>query len=329
MIDNLTAVRTTGLSTPDIHLIEQTEYRAYDSLLAVAFCVCLVVGLPGNFLALSYFIQTKKRNLPTLLYISACSIDILSSMIHLPVTINLFNGRKPGILKYRGFCSAWYLTLSLIQIMSVFVGMLISLTRALVIIFPFYRIGKKYVLISMILAFIYHSSWLSIFINVYGECTFSNALSYCEFSSDARIPTIYNLSTFTICLGVPPLLVLIALMASTAKLWSQNQVHASQANNRRSSITIIYFSVIYLVCNFLTFLNNALFIYSGISNTGHPDTSYPGPFYSNTFMFFYSWVLSEIFCTVLNASLNPILYLCRMNEMRMWVKKLISTISNS
>jgi hypothetical protein len=50
--------------------------------------------------------------------------------------------------------------------------------------------------------------------------------------------------------------------------------------------------------------------------------TYPGNFHENKFMFFYSWVLSELFCTVLNASLNPMLYVWRMKEMRLWVSEL-------
>ena len=41
--------------------------------------------------------------------------------------------------------------------------------------------------------------------------------------------------------------------------------------------------------------------------------------YDNDFMSLYSWIISEIFCTALNASLNPLLYVLRMKEMRLWI----------
>jgi hypothetical protein len=65
-----------------------------------------------------------------------------------------------------------------------------------------------------------------------------------------------------------------------------------------------------LLCNCFTFLNVILFLVTKISYI---------PLYLNKFMFFYSWLLSELFCTVLNASLNPLLYFWRMKEMRLWL----------
>ena len=76
----------------------------------------------------------------------------------------------------------------------------------------------------------------------------------------------------------------------------------------------IYFSVIFLACNTVYFLNNVAFNY-----TMKELKPYPGPIYGNNFMFFYSWIIGEFLSTVLNASLNPVLYLCRMTRMRTWL----------
>ena len=142
-------------TTPDVNLLLETQYRVYDCLIAVGFLVCFFIGLPGNCLALKYFINTKRRNLSDLLYIVACCIDICSSIIHLPVAVNLLNARKRGIFGNRVFCSMWYFALMLLQQMSMFVVMLISLSRAIVIIFPFYKVSKKAVLASALIFFLY------------------------------------------------------------------------------------------------------------------------------------------------------------------------------
>ena len=92
-------------TTPDVNLMLKTQYRVYDGMLALGFCLCLLIGLPGNCLALKFFVQSEKRNLPTLLYITASSIDIISSVIHLPLVVNLLNKRNPGALGHKLFCS--------------------------------------------------------------------------------------------------------------------------------------------------------------------------------------------------------------------------------
>ena len=110
--------------TPDVGLILETPYRVYDSILGVSLCLLLLIGLPGNCLALTYFIKTNRRNLSKWLYIAASSIDIMSCMIHLPVVVSMFNNREPGMMKSEIFCTVWYFLLLSVQVMSMYVVML-------------------------------------------------------------------------------------------------------------------------------------------------------------------------------------------------------------
>jgi hypothetical protein len=318
MLKNYT-VSVAAPTTPDVSLMEETQYRVYDSLIATGLCLCFLIGLPGNCLALCYFLQTKKRNLSTLLYIVASSIDIGSSIIHLPLTANLFKKRNPGLLGNKIFCSVWYFIFLLLQQISIFVVMLMSISRALVIVFPFYQVNKKSVLISIAVYTFYHSLWNILAIPMYGKHYYSYGFGYCDFYSETTIiDTLYMLN-YSACTGIPPIIVFVALAFSILKLHRQKLACVSQRTNRRSALTIVYFSSIFLVCNILTFINNALYTPTQVIS----DKSYPGPIYESTFMFFYSWLLSEIFCTVLNASLNPIFYLWRMKRMRLWASGLI------
>jgi hypothetical protein len=191
--------------------------------------------------------------------------------------------------------------------------MLLSLSRAIVILFPFYNIKKKSVLLSILIYLLYQSVWNCLSL-VYGEYYYSYGFGYCGVYSEITIMETLYAFNYSVSVGIPPLIVFVTLVVSIAKLRSENMLGASQKNSRRSSLTIIYFTATFLVCNTLTFINNALSTFTEMS-----DKSYPGPIYKNTFMFFYSWLLSEIFCTVLNASLNPVLYFWRMKRMRLWV----------
>ena len=276
-----------------------------------------MIGFPGNCLALKFFVQSGKRNLPTLLYMTASSIDIISSVIHLPLIFNLLNNRDPGLLGEEKFCYVWYFLMLNLQLISMFVVMLLSLIRAIAIVYPFYKVKKKTVLISIPAALIYFFAWNTAPV-VIGNSYYSRAFGYCHIyvSWHPQFNIAYMLN-YTICTALPPLVVLSSMIVATFKLKTKSMASESRHKNLQASITIIYFAVIFLVCNFLTFLNNSLFTYSKISSH---DYLY---FYGNTFLFFYSWLISEIFCTVLNAALNTILYMCRMKEMRVWVWSLL------
>ena len=309
-----------SVSTPDFNSSLPTEFRVYDCLTATGFLVCFIIGLPGNCLALKYFIQTKKRNLSTVLYIVACSIDICSSVIHLPVAFNWLNGRSFGILGNTIFCSMWYFILLLLQQMSMFVVMLISLSRTIVIVNPFYEVNKKAILMSIIINLIYHCFWNILHFLSASELHYN--VGFCQMYSESFLNTLYQVN-FSISSGVPPIIVFLAFLVSVGKLRKSDMADESQKHNRQASITITYFAAIFLFCNFPTFMNNALFTF-----TMTKYKSYPGPIYRNDFMFFYSWLLTELFFLVLNASLNPVLYFWRMKDMRTWVLRLCGRLSH-
>ena len=299
----------------DFNTLLQTQYRVYDGLLAAGLCLCFLVGFPGNCLSLIYFIRTKKRNLPTLLYITACLIDIVSCVIHLPVTVNLFNKRSAGLLGNKVFCIIWGFLFTAAQLMSMFVVMIISLTRAIVIVIPFYKVRKRTVFFAIVLAFFcVVIGNVAIFFN--GEYNYFITHSFCSYYTSGLMQYVY-IAMYSLWTGITPLIVFAATLVATVKLRGRArnrlQLTESQKNRRKASTTVIYFAVVFLVCNFLSFLNIVLLTSAEIS--GKPSMY----FHQNPFMLYYSITLSYIFCTVLNATLNPILYVFRFKEMRKWL----------
>ena len=308
------AIRTTS---PDSNILSQTQYRVYDGLLAAGFILCFLVGLPGNCLSLTYFIRSKKQNLPTLLYMTACCFDIISSVIHLPVTANLLNNRNPGLLGYEVCCMIWHSLAVLVKFMSMYVVMILSVTRAIVITFPFYKIKRKTVFITIFLTIPYILLWDTIYM-ANGQYYYSSAFTFCEFDwGENSITELYNIH-YSVWVGIPPLIVFLSTIIAIFNLGKQNQMNNSQENCQNASKTIIFFAIVFLMCYFPTFLNAAFLTITDFSSRGYVY------FYKNTFLFFYSWQISDIFCFVLNSALNPILYLCRFKEMRKWLKELFS-----
>ena len=103
------------------------------------------------------------------------------------------------------------------------------------------------------------------------------------------------------------------MIIAISNLTTQNQMNNSQERRLHASTTIIYFVVMFLVCNFFTFLNTALSTYAYFSHKSYTHL------YKDFFMFFYSWQLSDILCMALNAAIKPILYISCFQDMTIWL----------
>ena len=129
--------------------------------------------------------------------------------------------------------------------------------------------------------------------------------------------TIYE-GLYTIEVGLPPVVSFISFVICTVKLASSSPVESSKQKNKRAAVTVTMFTGLFLVCNMPLFINRTL---ETITTAVY---SYPGPIYSNNFMYWYSWPVSDILFTVLNAALNPVLYYYRMSGLRDWISKVTS-----
>ena len=77
----------------------------WDTLLGGVLVLCTLVGAPANVLSLRYFWTTMRLgDLTAKLYFSICCIDICTTLIHLPVTVALFNARYPVLFNHLIFC---------------------------------------------------------------------------------------------------------------------------------------------------------------------------------------------------------------------------------
>ena len=227
--------------------------------------------------------------------------------------MGLWNGRDPGILGIPIICTTWYYALWMLQVISMFVVLLLSLSRVIVIVSPFYKVNKQAVLWSVVIYFVYQSLW-NVYKFAYGKVgIYYTPSAYCVVFYRAFFDTIFNLN-YSICSAVSPIIVFAAFVVAIFKFREDHGIsETSQRNNRQASVTITYFAALFLFCNLPTFLNNAMYAYTLVQDR------YPGLIYNNNFMFFYSWLLSNCFCTILNAALNPVLYVWRMNNFRLWI----------
>ena len=144
-------INTTQAQAPDItEFFSTTEYRVYDYILAGIITISMVTGLPGNLISLMYFLTRKKKDFSTLIYTWVCATDVCTFLIQLPVTTALFNNREPGIFDEKIFCIGWTVVFYYLQRMSMFLVMLLSVSRSIKMVFLQYKIRKRFLITSFI-----------------------------------------------------------------------------------------------------------------------------------------------------------------------------------
>ena len=115
----------------------------------------------------------------------------------------------------------------------------------------------------------------------------------------------------------------ISFVVIMVRLWSRKStkllsrtISATQAKFFEASITVSIFTGLFLLTNLPLFINVLLITLSDI----YSDKTEVKAIFSQFYMKYYSWVISKVVCVVLNASLNPLVYILRMKDFRSWIK---------
>ena len=146
------------LITPELGVIDTDQHRLYDSALAVVLSLCLLIGCPTNLLAFLHFCSSNKH-LSTLLYMAASFIDMCTTMVHIPMIISLSSKREPKLFAAMPFCKDWYYVRNLFLLLSMYIVTLLSITRTISILIPYYKIKKRTVLASLLIYSLYTALW--------------------------------------------------------------------------------------------------------------------------------------------------------------------------
>ena len=298
------------------HLVSEEDYKIYDTLIAVILSLCTVVGLPGNLFALTYFYSASRRDFSSFIYIIVCGIDIWTCLVHLPVTIALFNTRTPGIFDENIFCVAWIVVFYYLQKMSMFLVMLMSVSRTITLIYLRYKIKKKFLLTAFLAYTVFFITW-EIIIYIFGGSDHNQRYSYSKFNVycwravDSDKVHFIDKIVRAICIGTPPIVTTISFTLFAYKLLRKTNVSTKNKRKHQAAVTMAMFTALFLVCNLPCLLRNILYFVDLLLS----DKKYR----EIPFMKYYSWLLSDILTTTLNATLNPVLYLCRMSNVREWV----------
>ena len=294
---------------------------------------CFLFGLPANILSLCYFTRSRlKKDLPTYLYSLTSLQDALISLLSLIHGITMLKSRD---LWLPGFCAAHHILFQMSQRMSVFLVAALSVTRTFTLMFPLKRIKPKSILkllavlwVLMTCFFVLPPSIKLVQITYHWESGYCWAEPIPEKEFSATWDELDN-TMDAAGLAFPVIPITVSCVISAYKILAVKQVKNKRtktrytirrssakikSTNRKATGTIIIVTVMYIVSNIPLFVNYVLYLITIIS------FQYPGPIYSSPVMYFYSWNVTAILSTSLNAVANPVVYLTRFKAFRRWIR---------
>ena len=312
------------------------HFKTADVMIGALYLVCFTCGLPSNLLSFYFFTRRrfKTMDIPTFLYTLTALNDSLTSILVLNNGVTMFRSRDVWL---PGFCAAQHILFQMTQRMSVFLVAILSITRTYSLVFPLRRIkvvGVQVVSVvfwSLMTCFFVFPPLLSLVQITYH---FEGAYCWAEPIPGKNISQTWD--TFdnamdTIGLAFPVVPITVSCIMSTYKILDSRKVKshliarklstntmkrcslASKKSYRKATCTIILVTIFYIISNLPLFINYVLYLITILS------FKWPGPIYDSYIMYFYSWNITAILSTGLNATINPIIYLTRFKRYRKWV----------
>ena len=338
-------------STKDC-LYEQDESRILDTVIAAFIVVIAVIGIPLCSSALRYFITKEHRNNNSLyfdrLYQLTSSLDIFTCIFVIPIV-------GIGFTEHRSFahfldCARyfkipWIIVWGSIPPCSSFLVACISISRLLLIVKPNNKLNPK---VALVLPIVYALVTLAIKLSICLSKYFKvrchrNTMQcivlpdFCRKSQDLSFVLILWIALDILQLGLPVILVLMSCVASVGCLAKQKSISSNaRERTKEVSLTVIIFTVLYIVCNFpLLILNYYSSLFVVFFHKRHNDDNtyvkdnLKKAYHKNEHLYNYLEIISRVFLIALNSALNPIVFFCRMRPFQVYIRRLLATNSVS
>ena len=108
----------------------------------------LTFGLTCNAITLGFFMQAK-IDLVKKIYIMITTIDLITCLLMLPIAISNFDHRNAHLFAQKFLCNAHGFLWNVSARLTVYLVMILSITRTIYLIFPFKKISQRNVLLSV------------------------------------------------------------------------------------------------------------------------------------------------------------------------------------
>ena len=246
----------------------------------------------------------------------------------IPVPISFFNKREGGVFDNYTYCTTWGVIWKHLQSLSVFMTGVLSVTRTIALIKPMMPLKKRNILIVIIVYAVFINLQMigPIFTN-YGKYIYFKDVLCWEYTGEMSYlnSTWYSIAVYTAVTiqQAFPIVPIIAscLISSYVVLSSMNVSNKSNKAafstlmKRHATITIVYVTLVYIICNIPYVINQVLYL-NFIVKQEH---IYPDPYWNSTFMLWYSWNITHILSVSMNATINPLIYFSRIRKYRSFV----------
>ena len=317
-----TAIPETSISQYSTFIPE--DAMNLDILYGVILSLLSLVGIIGNIFALVYFVRKRKKTVHDVMYTFMSGLDMMTSTISWPVTLSLLISRRSRVLFGDGtLCAIWTVSFMFLNVITLFVVMLISVSRSINIIFPFHKITIPVIVCAVV---VYAS--LDMLMYVIGcaadflQFHYYIDMSFCSLApkSFKRNPSV---KIFWDLVFVPAkniqllgtmLIVVISFSLSVASLMIRRSNAGGRKEHkiRQASITIAIFTGIFLFCQLPLHITKMM---------SHSIQWFDTPDYFSleTIIGWIYSILFQVLFPVLNSALNPCLYYGRMHKFKMWV----------
>ena len=337
------------------------QYNSHvDIPLGAILLVCAILGIPANSISCYFFAKIRRfgsqngryfNRIYALISAVGCGICI----VQIPMMQALVKGRRAEDLIYQsvGACHVWYvLWLTLTQV-NVFLVAELSISRFLLIaktsrkmipltawLFPV-LFGSMMLLAMYIIPVSAGRSIVS-YNKEHAMCLIkakNDSLSWSESSHEEQTQFVYSgsvlLILFTASAGFPILPIFISCVLSLIYLKKSMKISARLAGGRvkaqrRSSVTVVVFTTVYIVFNIplfirvvgVTYFNAQLLSLLNQGGEMEKIQSYISAGYSyDSSITHYALLLVWGVSTVLNVTVNPIVFYWRMKPFKNFLNK--------
>ena len=278
-----------------------------DKIFGGSLILCMIIGIPSNLLSFCFFSkQANKKTIHDKLYTLASATDICTLITAFaPISVLISDtGRSETVFKDEAICKSWTVIFYFVTRFSLFVVLIISMLRTVSIKSPLYKIKTQHVT----WAFVTYAVWLLVkdtfFISVgalvIGE--YDVKWACCIFKYHETLLG----KGFVICAFIEivamTLTILLNFLTCVKFLIRRPSLNSGDALKFRTvSVTIAMFTAVCLVC---TIPVSVVMVTQLVRDVISP----------------YALFVPYVYMIVLNAALNPCVYMARLPAYGRWAR---------
>ena len=299
--------------------------------------------------------QGANKTFFAIIYILTALIDMLVCASLLPQIVSFMHQRHGAWYLNKVFCHIWGILWEILPFMSVFLVGLMSISRTLVLIKPLYQLKKNalWSAITIYSLFLVVRTAVPILLKAATyEYVYSDVYCYelptedwsYKFNSISRSLTLAA-PVIPICISCATSYVIILLnerrqtqvrLVPTKPSTCSNSCMKSNGTQTKpkdrrlarkklagpmnATMTILIFTVAYIVFNIPVFINYLLMSIAGWNKNCVSDC-YHKTYEDHPALIWYSWNFTYITCVALNSTINPIIYYWRMNAVKSYINE--------